>query len=105
MMLPLATKDAIIINTSDAVLWIHWRTCSLRTSQPKTTFDTNWIDPSAASSDCAAKPNDTKLATLPRPNSTTPICHERNRLWGTRTCIMYMRSPTTRKAWLVKFTV
>mmetsp|Transcript_54292 Transcript_54292/g.172380 ORF Transcript_54292/g.172380 Transcript_54292/m.172380 type:complete len:208 (-) Transcript_54292:310-933(-) len=59
-------------------------TFSLRTKLAKKTLETNCTDPSAASSDCAAKPNDAKLARLPTTNITTPTCHCQNVLMDLR---------------------
>lgn len=59
-------------------------TRSPRTQRANTTFDTNWIDPSAASNDCAAKPNETKLRTLPPAKRAMPACHSWKQLEGAR---------------------
>ena len=47
----------------------------MRTAEAKKTFDTNCTDPSAARSDCAAKPKDAKFKRLPTMNMTTPSFH------------------------------
>ena len=57
-------------------------TASFSTSRAKTTFETNCTEPKAASSDCAAKPNETKLKTLPPANSAMPACHSRKERAG-----------------------
>jgi hypothetical protein len=45
-------------------------------------LETNCTLPSAASSDCAAKPNETKLKTFPPANSAMPACHSRKERAG-----------------------
>jgi hypothetical protein len=45
---------------------------SFSNTLPKTTFDTNWIVPSAESSDWAAKEKDEKLKIFPRMNRPVP---------------------------------